>query len=55
MEQAKAIAGKLRTIDKVTGVFQLDMTKIKDMNIILEVLELHELDQVIRPKKPTQI
>lgn len=54
-QQAKAIAGKLRTIDKVTGVFQLDMTKIKDMNIILEVLELHELDQVIRPKKPTQI
>jgi len=54
-QRAKAIAGKLRTIDKVTGVFQLDMTKIKDMNIILEVLELHELDQVIRPKKPSQL
>lgn len=53
-QRAKAITGKLRTIDNVTGAFQLDMAKIKDMNIILEVLELHELEQVLRPNKPTQ-
>lgn len=53
-ERAKEIAGKLRKIDKVTGVFQLDMIKIKDLNVILEILELHELDQVIRPKKASQ-
>jgi len=47
------IVGKLRAIDKVTAVFQLDMAKIKDMNIILEVLEMHELEQVIKPKKAT--
>lgn len=53
-QKTQEIIGKLRKIDKVTGVFQLDMAKIKDMNIILEVLEMHELEQVIRPKKPTQ-
>lgn len=53
-QKAKGIATKLRTIDKVTGVFKLDMTKIKDMNIILEVLELHELEQVIKPEKTNQ-
>lgn len=45
------IASRLRTIDKVNGVFQLEMGKIKDMNIIMEILELHEFEQVIRPKR----
>ena len=50
-QKTSEMASKLRKIDRVTGVFQLDMTKIKDMNIIMEILELHELEQVIRPKK----
>ncbi|HEY9115037.1 MAG TPA: IPExxxVDY family protein [Bacteroidales bacterium] len=49
------IVGKLRVIDNITAVFQLDMEKIKDMNMILETIEMHELDQVIRPKKPNQL
>lgn len=53
-QKVSEIIGKLRTIEKVTAVFQLDMAKVKDMNIILEVLEMHELDQVIRPKKAAQ-
>ena len=51
-QQAKEIASKLRAIEKVTGVFLLEMGKIKDMNILLETIEMHELGQVIRPKGP---
>ena len=50
-QRVQEIAGKLRNIEKITGVFSIDMDKIKDMNIIMEVLELHEMEQLVKQKK----
>ncbi len=36
---------EIRTIRDVVGVFNQDMASIKDMDVLLEVIELHELEQ----------
>ena len=45
------IIAKLRNIPNISGVFLIDMNKIKDMNTIIEMHELHELENVIRLEK----
>lgn len=47
-EIATAIANKIRKTQGVTAVFQLPMNKIKDMDVLMETIELHELEFVGR-------
>jgi hypothetical protein len=42
---------KLRKIPDLTLVFPLQISKIKNIDSILEANEMHELKQVIRPEK----
>jgi len=44
------IIGSLRKIEGVLAVFQTKMESIKLMDIVLESLELHELEKIIKPK-----
>lgn len=39
------MAKEVRSIKDVVGVFKQDMTSIKDMDVLLEMIELHELEQ----------
>lgn len=45
------IARGIRSIENVVGVFNQNMAVIKDMDIILETLELHELEQMKKKTK----
>lgn len=47
MEMISAI----RKITGVLAVFKLDMKKLKDLDIMIESIEMHELEQVIKPAK----
>ena len=42
---------KLRTIADIQAVFQQDVLKIKNTDLLLEALELHELKEVIIPSR----
>jgi hypothetical protein len=42
---------KIRKIPDLSMAFPVDMSKIKNIDILLMADELHELDQVIRPEK----
>jgi len=48
-EKVEEIASHLRKIKGVLGVFNTDMVSLKDLDSLLESVELHELDEVIRP------
>jgi len=45
-EQLKSILDSLRKIPKVMAVFKIDKGKLKKMDMLLEMIELHELDVV---------
>ena len=40
------LARQVREVENVIGVFQMDMTTIKDMDVLLEIIELHEMEQL---------
>jgi len=42
---------KLRKIDGLNMAFELQIAKIKNADVLLEALEMHELREVLRPKK----
>lgn len=42
---------KLRNISGLTLALELKMAKIKNADLLIEALEMHELKEVIRPKK----
>jgi len=44
-DRVNEIAKTLRSIPNVVGVFNQEMELIKDMDVLLEVIELHELEQ----------
>ena len=45
------MASKLRTITGIQAVFRVDMATIKNLDLMIENLELHELEKVIMPRK----
>jgi len=45
-EIVKTIAGKLRQIQNITAIFNFNMSQFKEMDILLETIELHELEYV---------
>ena len=45
LEKVDDILKKIRSINDVIGVFKQEITSIKDMDVLLEVIELHELEQ----------
>jgi len=48
-DEISRITALLRKISGVLGVFRTDMESIKNMDSILEALELHELEKIIKP------
>lgn len=44
-------ASDLRKVYGILGVFNTDMSAIKNMDVMIECVELHELDYIIRPSK----
>jgi len=48
-EQLMEILSKLRKIPGVSATFEIDMSSIRNMDVLLEAIEMHELDQVIKP------
>jgi len=47
--QLSEILSKLREISSITAIFEINMAEIKSMDILLETIEMHELEQVIKP------
>ncbi len=45
------IVTTMRGIPEILAVFQLDMKTIKNMELILETVEMHELEHVLKPDK----
>ncbi len=45
-EQLKFILNSLRKIPKVMAVFKIDKGNLKNLDMLLEMIELHELDVV---------
>ncbi len=45
-EQLKQVISSLRKIKNVNGVFKLDLNKIKNIELLLEENEMHELKQM---------
>lgn len=41
---------KLRKIPDISIVFEIETTKIKKIDVLIEAIEMHELKQVIRPE-----
>ncbi len=48
---AGEMAGQIRKIKNIVAVFKLDMNTIKDMELLLEMIELHEVEQKKRQGK----
>jgi hypothetical protein len=42
---AGEMVGQIRKIKNVMAVFKIDMTSVKDMDLLLEMIELHEVEQ----------
>ncbi len=49
-DQVAEFISKLRKIVDLSLVFQMQLAKVKNIDILLEALEMHELKQVIRPE-----
>lgn len=47
-EIIKSITSRLRKIPNITAVFDFSMQQFKDMDLLLETIELHELEYVKR-------
>lgn len=45
--QIQLMATAIRGIKNVVGVFEQDISAIKDMDILIEYNELHEMDQIV--------
>jgi hypothetical protein len=45
------MTSKIRKIPDVLAVFILDVKKIRNMDLIIEAIEMHELEEVIKPSK----
>ncbi len=45
-EKTEEFVRQVRSIENVVGVFRMDMTAIKDMDVLLEIIELHEMEQM---------
>lgn len=50
-KRVEEIATNLRLVNGVLGVFNTEMSSLKDFDSFLESLELHELEEVIRAAK----
>jgi hypothetical protein len=50
-ERLSEMAAVLRKIPGVQGVFHVKMNAIRSLDLIIENLELHELEKVIKPRK----
>ena len=48
-EQLVDILSKLRKISGISAAFEIDMSTIRNMDVLLEAIEMHELNQVIKP------
>lgn len=46
-EQIQTMAAGIRGIKNVVGVFSQDISEIKDMDILIEYNEFHEMDQIV--------
>jgi hypothetical protein len=44
-EKVEHILKEIRSIPDIVGVFNQEMASIKDMDVLLELIELHELEQ----------
>ena len=47
----KGLTTKLRGIKGVMGVFRVEMDSVKNLDLMIENLELHELEKVIKPSR----
>ncbi len=45
-EAVSEVINKSRRISGITAVFKVDMNKVKDMDVLMETIELHELEFV---------
>jgi len=52
--QIQHMATALRGIKNVVGVFEQDLSTIKDMDILIEYNELHEMDQIVSASGKTK-
>ena len=50
-EFAESILPKLRGVSNVLAVFKLDLNSIKEADILLEQVEIHEIEQVLKPQR----
>lgn len=48
-KQIQTMASAIRGIKNVVGVFSQDISAIKDMDILIEYNEFHEMDQIASP------
>ena len=48
-EQLLDILSKLRKVPNISAALEMDMSSISNMDVLLEAIEMHELDQVIKP------
>jgi len=55
-DQLSGILSGLRKISAIMAAFEIDMSTIRNMDVLLESFEMHELEQIIKPmikqKKP---
>jgi len=50
-KRIEEIASDLRKIKGVLGVFNTEMSSLRNLDSLLESVELHELEEIIRPAK----
>ncbi len=50
-KEVMAMASSIRKIPNVVAVFEQNIPELKNMDVLIESIELHELDQIIRPAK----
>ncbi|NOX85364.1 MAG: IPExxxVDY family protein [Chlorobi bacterium] len=48
-DQLEEILSKLRKVSGINAAFEMNMSTIRNMDVLLEAIEMHELDQVIKP------
>ena len=49
-EQLSGILSKIRKISGISAGFSINMLSVKNMEILLEAIEMHETEQIIKPK-----
>ena len=50
-KEVMAMAMNIRRIPHVVAVFEQEISKLKNMDVLIEAIELHELEQIIRPAR----